>query len=35
MLQNELIKAIQEILEQANLRELDLIYRILKNIVSK
>lgn len=35
MLQNELIKAIQDILEQANLRELDLIYRILKNMVSK
>lgn len=35
MLQNELIEAIQEMLEQANLRELDLIYRILKNMVSK
>ncbi len=35
MLQNELIEAIQKILEQANLRELDLIYRILKNMVSK
>ncbi len=35
MLKNELIKAIQEILENAELRELELIYRILKHMVNK
>lgn len=33
MMRSELIKAIQNILETANLRELDLIYKILKNMV--
>ena len=35
MLKNELIEAIQEILENAELRELELIYRILKHMVNK
>lgn len=35
MLRDELIKAIQDILEQANLRELDLIYRMLKTMTSE
>lgn len=35
MLRDELIKAIQEILEAADMRELDLIYRMIKRMVSK
>lgn len=35
MSRDELIKAIREILEQANRRELDLIYRMLKTMTSE
>lgn len=35
MTRSELIEAIQKKLEKANLRELDLLYRILKNMMSK
>ncbi len=35
MLRNELIIAIQKILDHANLRELDLIHRILKSMISE
>lgn len=34
MLRNELLRAIHQILRKANIRELDLIYRIIKNMVS-
>lgn len=34
MSRDELIKAIQDMLKTANLRELDLIFRILKNMAS-
>lgn len=33
MLRNELIRAIHDILDRADLRELDLIYRIIKHMV--
>lgn len=35
MLRETLIAAIQELLEDANLRELDLIYRFVVHLVSK
>lgn len=35
MLRDELIKAIWELLEHADLRELDLIYRMLKTMIAK
>lgn len=35
MSQGALVEAIQELLEEVNLRELDLIYRFIANMVSK
>lgn len=35
MSQDELIEAIQKMLENADVRELDLIYRILRKMISK